>query len=116
MHNTLPHTKHTDPLNFWLVAVLWCVLGWTAWRVLPKYKLDVHYQANGNEVDFSQFKDQEVIGGDVGDGGSELVKAELDEENDEQWADIWDARFIECGDSYILIFLYAYVARDMWHI
>ena len=68
--------------------MLWCVLGWTAWRVLPKYKLDVHYQANGNEVDFSQFKDQEVIGGDVGDGGSELVKAELDEENDEQWADI----------------------------
>ena len=89
-HNILPHTKHTDPLNFWLVAVLWCVLGWTAWRVLPKYKLDVHYQANGNEVDFSQFKDQEVIGGNVGDGGSELsiVKGELDEESNEQWADI----------------------------
>jgi MFS family permease len=80
------------PLNFWLVAMLWFVLGWTAWRVLPKYKLDVHYQANGNEVDFKLFEDKEVADRSGGGGGGgdddSLVRAELDEESDEQWADI----------------------------
>ena len=75
--------------NFWLVSLLWVVLGCVSYKVLFQYKLDVHYQAMGNEINFHTVASRGGGGGGGGEreeesGGGDIV-AELDESS---WADI----------------------------
>jgi MFS family permease len=79
--------------NFWLVACLWLMLGFLSNKVLFKYKLDVHYQANsGNEVNFKNISGKnnnedriDNIDNNERDGE---IHADLDEDETDGWADI----------------------------
>jgi MFS family permease len=83
--------------NFWCVASLWLLLGYVASKVLFRYKLDVHFQNHGNEVNFQNIlgsageKDGGKGGGnDRNDGNRNDASAELDEaiDGEDAWADI----------------------------